>query len=266
MKLTGVQCVGPPTEMEVKQGQSVKTFTGALLPAGTDAVVMREYVDENDGLIRVKRAAKPGENIRRRGEELHEGEVALDAGTCVTPPVIGVLASFGQLSISVYRKPVVTCIITGDEIVNPGGVLEEGQIYDANSFMLRAALNDSKIHDVAVQQIGDERDLLRKGLQSALTNSDVVVAVGGASVGEDDLVREIALSIDIYEVFWKVAIKPGKPVMFGTYQKNPDSDLLDNTSVSKGLFFALPGNPVSALVAYRQFVEPALMKMTPKTA
>ncbi len=252
LKIAALSRAGEPYTGPVPEGTAVKIMTGAVVPSGADAVVMKEYVDEQAGTILVKRAALRGDHIRRRGEEFAEGQTALDAGTLVTPPVIGLLATLGFGAIAVRPNPAVSIIVTGSELKSPGEELKRGQIRDANTPALVAALRAIGIEPVSAERVADDGGTIASRLAAALESSDVTITVGGVSVGDFDLVKDVAEEIGVETLFWRIAMKPGKPNYFG---KKGDS-----------LLFGLPGNPVSALVSFHQLVKPALRAMAGRTA
>ena len=233
---------------------AIKIFTGAPLPANADAVIMREIVEEHDDHIVVLRPELPGANIRLAGEEYVEGAKVLDAGMTITPPVQALLGSLNCCSVSVHARPRITCIVTGDELLDPGAPSEDGKIYDANSWGLMSALQGMGFDTVQLLRAKDSADDLRQAICHARKDSDVVITAGGVSMGDYDFVRPTALELGIEEVFWKVAVKPGKPLMFGVWRNGSSNE-------HRHLFFGLPGNPVAVLVLFHQFVRPALLKM-----
>ncbi len=234
----------------LKPNSALKILTGAPVPDNVDAVVMKEFTEESNSSVFIKCSASPGMNIRRKGEEFQAGQTILEPGVLANASVIGLLATLGYSSFSAYKKPSVAVISTGNELVQPGQSLKPGQIYDSNSFALSAALSSLGLLGIDKLHAEDNPNDTRKTLRKAL-NADVVISCGGVSVGDYDFVKDIAEEIGIKTVFWRIAIKPGKPVYFG---------ILDTNNVRK-LVFGLPGNPVSALVTFHQLVKPALMKM-----
>jgi molybdopterin molybdotransferase len=220
-----------------------------MIPPGVEAVVMAEFTEEREGAVLVKVPAEPGENIRRRGEEYRKGEIALPAGARATPPVIGLLATFGYTSARVHVKPRVAVVVTGSELVAPGEPRQEFQIYDSNSAALDSALAALGITERTVVRVRDEAAPLKAALAEALASAEVMIAAGGVSVGEYDLVKEVCAELGVETHFWQVKMKPAKPVYFGTYAEG------------RKLVFGLPGNPVAVLVAFHEFVKPALLKM-----
>lgn len=235
----------------VPTGSAVKILTGAPVPPEVDAVVIREVCEERDGRVLVMETVTPGENIRRAGGEFHEGNVVLPAGIRITPPVVGLLATLGYGAVSVHQKPVIAQVVTGSELVQPGRRLRAGQIYDANSFTIAAALRELHLRPIARYHAADEPGILERMLVAAWQQAEVVLVAGGVSVGDFDFVRNICEAQGVVTQVWQIAIKPAKPTYFGT---------LDTPSGRK-LIFGLPGNPVSALLAFQLFVRPSLLKM-----
>lgn len=242
---------GDSATHDLSPNSALKILTGAPVPASVDAVVMKEFTEEKNGSVLIKCTASPGMNIRRKGEEFHAGQQVLNSGNLANAAVIGLLATLGYSTFPAYKKPTISVMSTGNELVEPGQSLKPGQIYDSNSFALSAALNSLGLLGVQRLHAKDDPTSTRKTLQRALKTSDVVISCGGVSVGDYDFVKDIAEEIGIETVFWKIAIKPGKPVYFG---------ILDQGN-SRKLIFGLPGNPVSALVTFHQLVKPALLKM-----
>jgi molybdopterin molybdotransferase len=247
LRLAAVVRAGDEAGRELLPGTAVKVLTGAPIPSGVEAVVMREYCREEGGEVLVARSAKPGENIRRRGEEFHQGDSVMKAGLRLNPAGVGLLATLGCTEAPVHRKPKVAVIVTGSELVAPGGELRPGQIYDSNSYILAAALRAMGIDDCRLASTEDTPQAIRAEMAAALEWADVVITVGGVSVGDYDFVKEAAESLAITAHCWKVAIKPGKPFFFGTHGDR--------------LVCGLPGNPVSALITFYTLVRPALQRL-----
>lgn len=253
LKLIASVPAGDSTKTRLQPGQTIKILTGAPVPSSVEAVIMREYCVESGDEIDVLTCAEPHANIRRRGEECKKGDVIMPAGTGTTPPVIGLIASFGHSTFAVRKRPRVAIVSTGDELVQPGGNVSDGQIFESNSYALKAAvaqmgIDTGKSH----YHCRDDREVTRSTLSRALEQSDVVISAGGVSMGDKDFVKVVfEQDLNVTPVFWKVAVKPGKPVFFG---------YADIQSRRK-LVFGLPGNPVSALVTFELFVKPALLKM-----
>jgi len=246
--LQGEVRAGDQSETTLKENHAIRIMTGAPAPNGAEAVVMKEYVNDLGNAIEVKRSAKHGENIRRRGEEIKEGDKALLTGEILTPPAIGLIATLGYETIKLFKRPSVALIVTGDELQSPGSELKPGMIRDSNSFAISAALKTMGIKVACTSWIKDQQQDLEHAFESGLEQADILITVGGVSVGDYDYVKDTAARQGIETVFWRVAIKPGKPNLFG---KRDDK-----------LVFGLPGNPVSAMVSFLQFVRPAIRKLT----
>ncbi len=224
---------------------AVRIFTGAALPKGFDTVVMQEKTRvENGNLVIIDDHLTLGQNVRLRGAEIKSGTLALQKGSLLTPSSIGYLAGMGIHEISIFPKPKVTLIITGNELKQPGQTLDYGQVYDVNSYTLTAALHQKGITDIEVLWAKDDLDTLSETLSVALEKSDLVLLTGGISVGKYDYVLEAAQKNEVVEQFYKVKQKPGKPHYFGT--KNST------------LVFGLPGNPASVLTCFYVYVSMAI--------
>ncbi|MBX9685807.1 MAG: molybdopterin molybdotransferase MoeA [Candidatus Obscuribacterales bacterium] len=241
---------GPDT---LPSAAAFKIFTGALVPVGVDAVVMREHCIEEEGRVRILREPKAGENIRRRGEEYLRGQEILPEGVRVSPAVVGLLASLGQASFMVHKKPTVAIVTTGSELIKPGKPLTPGKIYDSNSAALKAACDALGVEDFLPLHCREDLNETRKVVELALDFADLVITVGGLSMGDHDYVKQVFDELSIKEQFYKVAVKPGKPVYFGTN--------IHRRKHKTQYVFGLPGNPVSALVIFNQLVKPAILKM-----
>ena len=239
---------GRPAEKSVGEGEAIKIFTGGVIPEEADAVVMVENTSGWGEEFELKKAATPGQNVRRSGEDMREGDMILGAGTEVGAPEIALTATQGYGELPVYRRPKVAVLSTGTELVVPGERdLSPGEIYDSNSFAMLAQTREAGAEAFRVAAASDDADVLRDTIQRALESADVVVTSGGVSVGEKDLVKSTLLDLGVEQVFWGVKLKPGKPVFYGMRED--------------ARFFGLPGNPVSAMVCFELFVRPALMEM-----
>jgi len=229
--------------------KAVRIFTGAAVPDGTDTVVMQEKVRvENGRLLIHDEKLRQGGNVRLKGSEIKTGELALAAGTLLSPAAIGFLAGIGITKIEVYPKPLVSIIVTGKELQQPGQPLQHGQVYESNSAMLTAALQQLNISNVKILWADDDLLILKQVLQDALNESDVVLLTGGVSVGDYDFVLEAAKLCGITQLFHKIKQRPGKPLYFG----KKDNQLI----------FGLPGNPSSVLTCFYQYVIPALQQLS----
>ena len=239
---------GRPSEKSIGEGEAIKIFTGGVIPAGADAVVMVENTSGWGETFELKKDAEPGQNLRAAGEDARRGDLILSAGTGIQAPEIALAATQGYGKLPIHRRPKVVVLSTGTELVEPGTrELSPGEIFDSNSFAIVAQAREAGAEARRVHAASDDADVLRDALEEALRNADVVVTSGGVSVGEKDLVKSTLLDLGVEQVFWGVKFKPGKPLFYG---KRDDTR-----------FFGLPGNPVSAMVCFDLFVRPALMSM-----
>ena len=234
---------GRPTARVLEAGQAMGIATGGVVPEGADAVVPIELVTERNGTVVVPQRAPKGVNVRARGGDVEEGGVVLGAGTVLSPSRLAALAAAGVAEPRCAKQPRVAIVTTGTELRRPGEELEDGEIYESNGFMLGAQLTAAGAIVERYASIADDEAAHRDVLEQALA-ADMVVTSGGVSVGPHDLVRGTLAELGVEEVFWGVAMRPGKPISFG---------LRDDT-----LVFGLPGNPVSSLVGALLFVVPAL--------
>ncbi|HEU0318805.1 MAG TPA: molybdopterin molybdotransferase MoeA, partial [Solirubrobacteraceae bacterium] len=212
--VVGESAAGSPFAGELEPGQAVVISTGAVVPSGADAVVPVERVTRDGELVEVTAAIPPGEFVRAPGSDVRRGSLILAAGTRLGPAQIGAAAAAGLSSLSCHRRPRVAVLTTGSELRPPGEPLEPGEIYDANGPMLSAALRATGVEVARIPAVGDEEDAHRAALGAALEH-DVVISSGGVSMGTHDLVRGVGADLGIREVFWKVALRPGKPLAFG---------------------------------------------------
>lgn len=236
-----------PAAPPIGLGEAVRIFTGSAIPAGVDAVVMQEDVRRDGDSIEITGRVTAGDHIRPRGDELRQGGLAHPAGSRVTPPVLGLVAALGLTEATVYRRPCVAILGTGSELVVPGEPLGPGQVYEANTYALRAAIEGLGLPITSCRAVRDDAESTREALREAL-QADVVLTCGGVSVGDHDLVRESFAALGVEERLWRISMKPGKPFYFGV---GPQGQTV----------FGLPGNPVSALVTFNVLVRPALRKL-----
>lgn len=246
LRVVGEQPAGTDRGLAIGAGEALRIFTGAPMPAGADAVIMQEDVTREGETIVAQTGVEPGEFLRRRGSDLAEGQTILSAGEPITPAVVGLLASQGMATIEVGARPQVAIVSTGDELARPGETPRPGQIFESNSVMLHALALAAGAEIKWIRHAPDELDrlveILRRGLEH-----DVLIVSGGVSVGDRDFVkpalRQLGAEIDL----WRVAIKPGKPFLFGR--------------TARCAIFGLPGNPVSSFVTFLKLVRPALRRM-----
>jgi molybdopterin molybdotransferase len=246
LKISGFLPAGGFMRHPLEPGTVVKILTGAPIPAGADAVVPFEEAEEQDGLVILKGKVKAGDHIRFKGEDVKAGETVLPAGIVLRPSEISMLASFGKLFIPVHRRVRVAILSTGDELVDPGEVLGAGKIINSNSLALAAAVRQAGGIPIMLGIARDTKESLREKLAEGLT-ADVLITSAGVSAGDRDYVRDVLDELMVKQVFWKVDIKPGRPTAFARRDGKP--------------VFSLPGNPVSSLLTFEEFVRPALLKM-----
>ena len=243
LPIVGHVAAGRPAERSLAASEAMEISTGGVVPEGADAVIPIEYVVHRDNTIETESGLAVGENVRPRGGDTRTGDVVVEAGVRLGAAQIGALAAAGVAALSCARRPRVAVLATGTELARPGEPLAPGQVYEANAVMLAAALAASGAEIEILPAVADDEAAHRAALERGLA-ADVLVTSGGVSVGPHDLVRRIEAELGVEEVFWRVAIKPGKPVSFGVRGTT--------------LVFGLPGNPVSALVGCELFAKPAL--------
>ena len=243
----GTSWAGRPWLTPIEPGQAVQIMTGGMMPEGADTVIMQEQVEREGDTVRIGTGHKPGQNVRAAGEDITTGATVFTAGKRLTSADIGVLASLGFAEVSVYRRPRVAFFSTGDELRGVGEPLGPGEIYDSNRYTLFAMLKrlDVEINDLGV--VRDQRELIKQAFREAAASADAIITSGGVSVGEADFVKETLEALGSMS-FWKIAMKPGRPVTYG--------------HIDNAVFFGLPGNPVSVMVTFFQFVRAALLRMS----
>jgi molybdopterin molybdotransferase len=239
----GRVAAGRPAERRLAAGETMGISTGAVVPDGADSVVPIEAVVEIDNSVEFPDPVEEGANVRPVGGDVRAGEVVLAVGTVLSPAHLGAAAAVGVAEVTCSRRPRVAVLSTGTELRRPGEELGPGQIYESNSVLLAAAAAAAGAEAERLEPVADDEEAHRAALARGL-EADVLVSSGGVSVGPHDLVRSAGSGLGVEEVFWRVAVKPGKPVSFGVRADT--------------LVFGLPGNPVSALVGFELFVRPAL--------
>ncbi len=246
LSIIGTTFAGQPYQGTIQPGQCVRIMTGAKMPTGTDTVVMQEHVLLDNNTISFNPGYKTGQNVRQAGEDLTIGQLAIPAGKKLTPAELGMLASMGITNVKVRRKLRVAFFSTGNELRSLGEALAEGEIYDSNRYTLHGMLSRLQVDITDLGVIPDQPQSIRQAFIDASSSSDVVITTGGVSVGEADFVKSIISEIGSVD-FWKIAIKPGRPLAFG--------------KINEAVFFGLPGNPVAVMVTFYQFVQPGLRQM-----
>ena len=246
---------GTVNSFHVGSGQAIRIMTGAPMPAGADGVVPVEEtivststpVNSKSYPVRITKAVHPGENVRLRGQDIHAGDLVLDAGRWLKAQDVGLIAMLGLGQISVHRRPVIAVLSTGDELIPPGAEWSPGKIYESNTPMISALVEKYGGNVVKLGIAPDQPDVVRACLDRAIDqHADLIVSTAGVSVGEYDYVRSVIEEHGSLE-FWRVNMRPGKPLTFGRYRGVP--------------FVGLPGNPVSAFTGFEVFVRPAILKM-----
>jgi molybdopterin molybdotransferase len=246
LRLVGESRAGSPYAGMLGPGEAIAISTGAMVPAGADAVLRVEDAEHADGRLRVAAPLPAGKEIRRAGEDVRAGERVLAAGTRLGPAELGVAASTGVAELPCARRPRVAVVVTGDELVRPPAPLGPGQIRNTNGYALPAQALAAGAEVLEVVTVGDDFRATVSALERALA-ADVVVATGGVSVGPHDHVRPALAELGVEQVFWGIALRPGKPTFFGTRAET--------------IVFGLPGNPVSAMVTFHLFARPAIARM-----
>jgi molybdopterin molybdotransferase len=248
LTIVGESRAGTPTGRQLSEGEAIRVSTGAAIPAGATAVIPQEEVEYAAGEIETRAAATAGQHIRGAGEDMRAGALQLTAGTRLRAVDLGAAVGAGVGRLSVSRRPRVTVLCTGDELRAPGEPLGPGEIHNSNAPMLVGLVTGAGALAAPAQRLPDDRGATERGIGEALGSSDVVIISGGVSVGPHDHVKPALSELGVDEVFWSVALQPGKPTWFGIGRSLPGQPLV----------FGLPGNPVSAVVTFSLFVAPAL--------
>lgn len=250
LTVVGTSFAGDHFQGKVNSGECIRIMTGAKIAEGTDTVIMQEQVTRNNDTITITGGHCAGQNVRHPGEDMAKGSVVIKAGKRIGPAEIGLLASLGYPEVSVKRKVRVAFFSTGDELRSVGEPLEEGQIYDSNRYTLYGMLNNLGIELIDMGVIRDDQQAIEDAFNHAAEIADAVITSGGVSVGEADYVKMTLEKIGKVN-FWKVAMKPGKPLALG--------------KIKNAMFFGLPGNPVSVMATFYLFAQPALKRMMGET-
>jgi molybdopterin molybdotransferase len=251
LEVVGTELAGGSQVDEVLAGQCLRIMTGAVMPADLDTVVPQEYVQVGEGKVLIPPGVvKPGDNRRRKGEDLAAGEPALQAGRVLRPADLGLMASLGQAEVPVHRKVRVAFISTGDELRSIGETLDAGCVYDSNRYTLWAMLQRLGVDVLDMGVVRDEPEVLEQAFRHAAENADAVITSGGVSVGEADHTKQVMARLgDV--LFWRIAMRPGRPMAIGRIESGGHTAIL----------FGLPGNPVAVMVTFYAFVRDALLRM-----
>ena len=248
LTLDGIAAAGSDVQFQLFPDKAIRIFTGAAVPEGADTIVIQEKSRVTDGILYIEDSElQPGANVRPKGSEIKAGALALSKGSRLSPAAIGFLTGIGLTEVMVYPPPVVSIIVTGNELQEPGQPLRHGQVYESNSYTLRAVLNQMNISKITVHKSIDSLEVLTSVLAKALNESDIVLLNGGISVGDYDFVLQATENCGITKIFHKIKQKPGKPIYFGTKEQK--------------LVFGLPGNPASVLTCFYEYVTVAMEKL-----
>lgn len=252
LTVVGESRAGQPTDISLRPGEAIRISTGAALPAGATAVIPQEVVAVDAEQIETRTEVAAGDHVRGPGEDMPAGLTVLSAGIRLGPVELGAAVAAGAGSVSAARRPRVSVLATGDELKAAGEPLGPGEIHNSNTPMLTGLARHAGAQTTAPQRLPDSREATHSGLGAALAQAEMVIVSGGVSVGPHDHVKPALAELGVQEVFWSVALQPGKPTWFGT---------LDGGR----LVFGLPGNPVSAVVTFSLFVLPALQRLQGQT-
>ncbi|MCC5808968.1 MAG: molybdopterin molybdenumtransferase MoeA [Ectothiorhodospiraceae bacterium] len=246
LSVVGTALAGKPFEGMVKPGECVRIMTGAPMPRGTDTVIIQEQAERDGDLLRIGLGHQPGQNVRAAGEDLKAGQVVFRAGTRIGAAELGMLGSLGLVEVAVMRRLRVAFFSTGDELQTAGTTLQAGQIYDSNRYTLYAVLNRLGVEATDMGVVPDDPESIETAFRDAASFADAIITSGGVSVGEADFVKDILRRLGEVN-FWKIAMRPGRPLAFGR--------------IRNAWFFGMPGNPVSVVATWYQFVQPALRRL-----
>ncbi|NVN18375.1 molybdopterin molybdenumtransferase MoeA [Muricauda sp. HICW] len=247
-RLVGEVAAGDSKEVSLQDGEAVRIFTGAKVPQNTTAVMMQEKTSAKDKTLLLDEMPKTGQNIRKKGGQLTEGQAVFEKRHVLNPPSLALMGSLGLSQLDVFSKPQVNIITTGNELVKPGEPKTEGQIYESNSYAISGALQQFGFQHHQKTQIQDDFEATKAGIKTALDSCDVLIISGGISVGDYDFVKQSLEENGVNELFYKVFQKPGKPLYFGRKGNQ--------------FVFALPGNPASSLTCFYVYVLPLLQKLS----
>jgi len=249
LKIAGEVAAGSKETFTLEPKNAVRIFTGAAVPAGADTVIMQEKIQVENGELKIDdETIQQGNSVRLKGSEIKAGELALEKESILSPAAIGFLAGIGITAVKCYPNPSISIVITGNELQQPGQSLQHGQVYESNSFALKAVLQHLHINDIRILYATDEPEIVTGTLKKALEQTDMVLLTGGISVGDYDFVLQAATECGVQKLFHKIKQRPGKPLYFG---KNGNK-----------LVFGLPGNPSSVLTCFYQYVIPVLEKLS----
>lgn len=228
------------------RGQAIRIMTGAPIPKGADTVVPVEETKKENGVVLILKAMHRGQNIRKAGEDVKKGDRVISGGDLIRPAEIGMLATVGRSFVSVYQRPMVAILCTGEELVDVDESLDEVKIVSSNSYTLVAQVKECGAIPIQLGIARDQKETIKEKLRQGI-RADVIISSAGVSVGDYDFVKDVLNELGMEMIFWRVAMRPGSPLAFGTIDQKP--------------VFGLPGNPVSSMISFEQFVRPSLLKM-----
>jgi molybdopterin molybdotransferase len=238
---------GQVPKLKIERGQASRIMTGAQVPEGADAVIMQEMTKSSGSRVEIFEKVQPGSHIRKAGEDMTRGHLCVAQGDVLTPADIGLIATVGLGNISVYQRPVVAVVATGDELVAPDKPLEPGKIRNSNTYTLISQIKQCGCIARDFGIAGDSMSEIKDKLKPALMSAHMVITSGGVSVGDYDEVQNVMCELGVELIFWKTKMKPGKPLLFGLYQGKP--------------VFGVPGNPASSMIVFEEIIKPALLRM-----
>lgn len=237
---------GLVSKKTIKNGEAIRIMTGAPIPKGADTVIPVEETKKEDGFALIFKVVSLGENVRRSGEDVKKGDRVISKGDMIRPAEVGMLASVGRSSVPVYQKPLVAILCTGDELVDIDENPDESKIISSNSYTLAAQVKECGAVPLQLGIAKDRKEEIEEKLRQGI-RADILISSAGVSVGDYDFVKDVMKHLGMEMVFWKVAMRPGAPLAFGMISEKP--------------VFGLPGNPVSSMISFEQFVRPSLLKM-----
>jgi len=241
---------GESPRIKLQSGQAAKIMTGAVIPEGADTVVRKEDCTADENYLMLNQKVPSRQNIRYKGEEITKGAIGLKKGVVINPAAIGFILELGYKKIKVYGKPGISLLVTGEELLDVNEKLKTGKIRDTNSYSLSAAIKKENADLISADRVKDSYQEIKRKISSSLKQSDVLIITGGVSVGDYDYIKEILAEIGVEKIFWRVSQRPGGPLYFG----------ISNNK----LVFGLPGNPVSSLVCFYEYIRPAILKLIGK--
>jgi len=246
LKEQGISLAGQAYDKKLKDKETIRVMTGAVIPNNADAVIMKEMVDIEGDIILFPNFIQKNQNIRNIGEDIKKGDIVIKKGRQINYVDLGILSSLGIGKIDVFRKPIISFFSTGDELISINKKLKKGLIYDSNRYLLFGLLSELPVQIKDMGVVKDNEEILVKKLKECAKVSDIIITTGGVSVGDADYIKSALKKVGKVN-FWKIAIKPGRPLAYG--------------KINNASFFGLPGNPVSAAVTSQIFIIPAIKKM-----